>query len=126
MESQSAKNLGFIVGRQCHHCVFTFGPNKARASAAAHAAFDYRGRKRFPQFANTRQRVVQVIFEDAGPTVRFSINAHYLAFDGNGSAAPDVRGATDAVSAHYELEQAKRDVVQSRLKQTATTSSRAR
>jgi hypothetical protein len=54
---------------------------------------------------------VQVIFEDAGPTVRFSMNAHYLAFDGDGSAAPDVRGAIDAVSAHYELEQAKRDVV---------------
>jgi hypothetical protein len=31
----SAKNLGFIVGRQCHHCVFTFGPNKASLSGCA-------------------------------------------------------------------------------------------
>jgi hypothetical protein len=55
-----------------------------------HAAFNHRGR--FPQFANTRRRVVKVIFEDAGPTVRFSMNGHYFAFDGDNFAVADVRG----------------------------------
>jgi hypothetical protein len=44
-----------------------------------------------------------------GQTVRFSMNGHYLAFDGDGFATRDVHGAMDAMSAHYE--QAKRDVV---------------
>src|SRR5438046_9850433 len=90
---------------------FYVWPEQGEPQRLPHAAFNHRGRKRFPQFANTRQRVVQVIFEDAGPKVRFSVIAHYLAFDGDGFAAPDVRGAMNAVSAHYELEQAKRDIV---------------
>jgi hypothetical protein len=54
---------------------------------------------------------VQVIFEGEGQTVRFSVNGHFLAFDGEGTALPDVRGAMNAVSAHHELELVKRDEV---------------
>ncbi|MEW6641715.1 MAG: hypothetical protein AB1586_14520 [Pseudomonadota bacterium] len=90
---------------------FYVWPERGEPQRLPHAAFNHRGRKRFPQFANTRQRVAQVIFDDAGPTTYFSVSAHYLAFDGDGFAAPDVRGAMNVMSAHYELERAKREVV---------------
>ncbi|MGY4402853.1 hypothetical protein [Bradyrhizobium sp. USDA 3315] len=90
---------------------FYVWPDQGDPQRLPHAAFNNRGWKRFPQFANTRQRVLQVIFDNAAPKLRLSVNAHYLDFDGDGLAAPNVRGAMEAMSAHYELEQAKLDVV---------------
>ena len=84
-------------------------PEQGEPQRLPRAAF--RDRKRFPQFASTRQRYVQAIFEDHGRTVGFSATGHYLTFDGDGLVIPDVAGAMSAVFAHHELERAKRDEV---------------
>jgi hypothetical protein len=86
-------------------------PEQGEPQRLPHAAFNHRGRKRFPQFASKRQRAVQVIFEDDGQTVGFSAKGHFLAFDGLGLVMLDVQGAMKAASAHHELKQAKRDEV---------------
>jgi hypothetical protein len=64
-------------------------PEQGEPRRLPHAAFNNRGRKRYPQFAGTRQRAVQVIFENDGETVSLSVTGYFLAFDGDGLAMPD-------------------------------------
>ena len=67
-------------------------PEQGEPQRLPHAAFNRRGRKRFPQFASKRLRAVEVIFEDDGQTVGFNAKGHFLAFDDLGLVMPDVQG----------------------------------